>query len=102
MADDAASSRPRRPVAWWVLFTFVLLLTFQTAVPVYIVISQGLAPGFDWGGFIAASLGFIAIPMLLGCLGLVWRSRRGLGFCIVAVAVYFALEFARLTAAVGA
>jgi hypothetical protein len=90
----------RRPVWWWVVFTFVLLLVLQTAVPLYIIFSEGLASGFDWAGFTGFTLGYIAGPLLFGCLGLLWRGRRGLGFCLVALGVFFALQGAGIVASV--
>ncbi len=84
------------------MFTVVLLLVLQTAIPVYIIYSEGLASGFDWAGFVGFSLGSIAIPLLLGCLGLLWRKRRGLGFCLVALGVFFVLQGASLVSSVNA
>jgi hypothetical protein len=83
-------------VWWWVLFTFVFLLVLQTALPLYIIFSEGLAQGFDWMGFIGFSLGLLAVPLVIGCLGLLWRSRRGLGYFLVSLAVFLLLTSANV------
>ncbi len=103
MAEPANTpAKPRLSTGWWVLFTFVLLLGLQTGIPLFIVFSQGLTSGFDWAGFIGFSLGSIAVPLVIGCLGLLWRSRRGLGYCLVAVSLFLILEAANLVAALNA
>ncbi|MEX3014877.1 hypothetical protein [Gymnodinialimonas hymeniacidonis] len=100
MAEDTDTTpRPRRRTGWWVLFTFILLWGLQAGFPLYIILSEGVASGFDWAGFIGFSLGLIAIPLLLGCLGLLWRKRPGLGFFIVAFAAFVVLNSANIVAA---
>lgn len=90
-------TKPRRPVAWWVLVTFVFLTVLQAGLPLYIVTTQNLWDGFDWAGFIGYTLGSIAVPMAVGCLGLLFRRRPGLAYFLVSVAVFV---FATLGSAV--
>lgn len=85
-------------MAWWVVFTFVFLFGLQTGFPLYIIVSEGAVAGFDWAGFIAFSLGLIAIPLLLGCLGLLWRRRPGLGYFLIAFVAFVVLNSANLIA----
>jgi len=80
-------------VAWWVLRTFVLLVTLQVGLPLQIVWAQDLWDGFDWAGFIGYTLGSVAVPMAVGCLGLLIRRRPGLAFFALSVAAYLFATF---------
>ncbi len=84
------------------LFTFILLWGLQAGFPLYIILTEGAGSGFDWAGFIGFSLGLIAIPMLFGCLGLLWRKRPGLGFFLVAFVAFLVLNTANIVAAASA
>ena len=67
-------------------------------LPLYIVFREGLTQSFDWAGFIGFSLGLITVPLVIGCLGLLWRSRRGLGFFLVSLAAVLLLNSANIVA----
>lgn len=73
--------------------TLVFLVALQAGLPLYIVFTQNLWAGFDWSGFIGYTLGSVALPMAVGCLGLLIRRRPGLAYFIVSVAVYVFASF---------
>lgn len=88
--------KPRRPVAWWVLVTFVCLIALQAGPPLYIVIVQERLAGFDWAGFIGYALGSVAVPMVVGCLGLIYRRHAGLAYFVLSLAVFLFASFGNL------
>uniref|UniRef100_A0A975TX48 Uncharacterized protein n=1 Tax=Gymnodinialimonas phycosphaerae TaxID=2841589 RepID=A0A975TX48_9RHOB len=83
-------------MAWWVLVTFVCLMTLQTGPVLYIAVEQDRLAGFDWAGFTGYSLGYVAVPMAVGCLGLLYRRRAGPAFFLVSVVVFFFASFGNL------
>lgn len=83
-------------MSWWVLVTLVCLLALQAGPILYIVITQDRLAGFDWSGFIGYTLGSVAVPMALGCLGLLYRRRAGLAYFVVSVLVFLFASFGNL------
>ncbi|HID66867.1 MAG TPA: hypothetical protein EYP31_00995 [Roseibacterium sp.] len=75
---------------------FVILLGFQSGPTLLLVFSDGVADVFDWAGFTGYSLGSVFIPMVFGCLGLLFRRNRGAGFFVVSFLVFFTAEIGRL------
>jgi len=93
---EGTATGPRFGVAWWILFTTFLILILQMGPGVIYVVSQGIAPAFDWAGFIGFSLGSAILPLVVGLVGLVWRRRPGLGYCLVAVLTFLTFEVAAI------
>ncbi len=98
MAEPTEPAPRKRRTARWVLITFVVLLVLQSGPAIYIVVSRDLAGSFDWPGFLGYTLGAVAVPMAIGCLGLLWRKRPGLGFSLVAFGAYVFAELGALAA----
>lgn len=69
----------------------------QVAPSLYIIFQRGIASRFDWAGYVAYQLGSLSVPLAIGCLGLLFRRNRGLGFCILSVVAFLFSTFGNLT-----
>jgi hypothetical protein len=72
----------------WVVATIVLLVILQAGPSLYIVASRGIGASFNWAGYIGYQMGSLVIPLAVGCLGLLFRPNRGLGFFVAALAMF--------------
>lgn len=96
MADPKTktSIAPRkRRTGRWIWITIAVIAVLQIGPSLFIVFSRDLANQFDWVGYIAFQLGGLVIPLALGCLGLLFRPNRGLGYFIVAFLVFLFATF---------
>ncbi len=75
----------------------LLLAVLQAGPSLWIVFSEGRAEGFDWAGYVGYQLGSLAVPLVVGCLGLIFRRNPGLGFFVVALSVFVIATFGNLT-----
>lgn len=79
------------------IFTIILLAVAQAGPSLWIVFSRGLAPSFDWLGYSIFQAGSLAVPLAAGCLGLLFRRNRGLGYFLVAITVFIVATLGSLT-----
>lgn len=70
------------------MITAGLIATLQITPSLLIVFQRDLAGSFDWPSYIAFQLGTLAVPLAVGCLGLLFRRNPGLGFLVVAVSFF--------------
>ncbi|GAB5445615.1 hypothetical protein [Gymnodinialimonas sp.] len=78
------------------MVTFTCLIALQAGPILYIVITQDRLDGFDWAGFIGYSLGSVALPMAVGCVGLLYRRRAGIAYFVVSLLVFLFASFGSL------
>lgn len=66
-----------------------VIAVLQIGPSLAIIIQRDVAGGFDWAGYIGYQLGSMAVPLVVGCLGLLFRRNPGLGYFTVSVLVFF-------------
>lgn len=70
----------------------------QITPSLLIVFQRGIAGSFDWRGYVIFQLGTLFVPLAIGCLGLLFRRNRGIGFCVVSVLAFLFSTLGSLTA----
>lgn len=90
MADpnqDTPAPRNRR-TGRWVFITVVVIAVLQFGPSLSIIISRQIAGEFNWAGYISYQIGSMVVPLVVGCLGLLFRRNRGLGYFIASILVF--------------
>lgn len=77
--------------------TVLVIAVLQSGPSLSIIFQRGIAGSFDWAGYIGYQLGSMAVPLALGCLGLLFRRNPGLGYFVVAIAVFGFVSLGTLT-----
>ncbi|WP_166486141.1 hypothetical protein [Jannaschia sp. CCS1] len=93
---DPATPRNTR-LGRWIWVTITVIAVVQVAPSLFIVFQRGIAGSFDWIGYIIFQLGTLIVPLAIGCLGLLFRRNRGLGFFIVSVLAFVFSSLGSLT-----
>ncbi len=74
-----------------------MIAVLQAGPSLTIIIQRGIAGSFDWAGYIGYQFGSLAVPLAVGCLGLLFRRNPGLGYFVVSIAAFLLVSLGNLT-----
>ncbi|WP_341861900.1 hypothetical protein [Gymnodinialimonas sp. 57CJ19] len=80
------SKKPRTSL--WVGVTIAFLAVLQFGPSLAIIVQRDMMGQMDWAGYIGYQLGSLFVPLVIGCLGLLFRRNRGLGYFVVSFMVF--------------
>lgn len=72
----------------WVSVTIAFLAVLQFGPSLAIIVQRDMLGHMDWAGYIGYQLGSLFVPLVIGCLGLLFRRNRGLGYFVVSLIVF--------------